>query len=64
MQDQRLELMVLAKPGETCRLKGTGSGLGVQESASPVFGPVKNRTDTFLGPHPVRRELTGTRCKH
>jgi len=51
-QNRRLEPTGLAKPGETCRLTGTGLGLACKESEAQVFGQVWNRTDTFLQSKP------------
>jgi hypothetical protein len=51
-QNRRLEPTGLAKPGETCRLIGTGPGLARQESAGRVFGWFWNRTDPFLRSKP------------
>jgi hypothetical protein len=42
IQNSRLELTGLAKPGETCSLMGMGLGLARQESEGEVFGLVWN----------------------
>ena len=56
-QNQWLELMGLAKSGETRGLMGTGPGLARQESAGRVSGLVWNRTHLFFLSKP--RPLAG-----
>jgi len=51
-QNRRLKPTGRAKPGETCRLTGTGPGLARQESACRVFGRVWNQTDRFFWSEP------------
>jgi hypothetical protein len=52
MQNRRLELTVLAKPGETRGLRGLGPGLARQESAGRDIGRFWSRTDLFLRSKP------------
>jgi len=48
MQNRRLELAGLAKPGKTRWLTGTSLGLACQVAVARVFGLVWNQTDPFL----------------
>ena len=51
-QNWRLELTGLAKPGKTCGLTGTGTGLARQEAPGRVFEQVWNRTEPFFRSKP------------
>ena len=51
-QNWRLEPMGLAKPGETCRLTGTGPGLAREDADGRVFERFWNRTEPFLQSEP------------
>jgi len=50
--NQRLELIGLAKPGETCGLTVPGPVLARQDSPDRDFGWVWNRTDLFFWSKP------------
>jgi hypothetical protein len=52
MQNWRLELTGVAKPGITWGSRGTGMGLANEEAAGRACGRVSNRTNLFLGSEP------------
>jgi len=52
MQNQRLELTGLAKPGKSHGLTGTRLGLAGQKAGGQVSGVVWDRSDPFLGSKP------------
>ena len=52
IQNQRLDLMGITKPGENRGLPGTGPGLDHQYEAGRVFGWSWNRTKPFFWSKP------------
>jgi len=62
MQNQRLDLLGPAKPGETRGLTGTGPGLHCQEAAGWGFARFWNRTKMFFWakPGPIAKTRLGS----